>query len=152
MALEVVVRTWKRSDRSKLARWPEPDLPAHWRKGIESPGQRASWAIDAAGHLVGRITLRGYNPLTRTARIGIYLHPHWYGQGIGTLALTQFVVMAHCGVDYYRLDVAEDNLRARRCYEKCGFVQVAKYGILVEMERDAPRRVIANNTFSVSLH
>ena len=119
MANQIVVRAWhRRKDRSVIERWPAAELPAHWiQSADENDGRRVSWAIDQDGQLVGRITLRGFNQ--DRARLGIYLHPGCYGQGIGTEALRQFVGLAP--VSTLRLDVRADNQRAIRCYQNAGF-------------------------------
>lgn len=155
MAASILVRPWKRRDRSTVERWPAPNLPPHWAVGLPSPGRAVSWAIDRNGHLVGRITQRdeltigpGFLPWD-VGRISIYLHPAYYGQGIGTAALQRFLAMPQPGIDSFRLYVAEDNNRAIRCYEKCGFVQLARHGALLEMELIiAPDRAIADDSVS----
>lgn len=155
MATEVVVRPWHpRRDRSAIGRWPEPILPLHWAETVAVQGQRQSWAIDHAGQLAGRITLRafGHNELHNRsmARLGIYLHPELYGRGIGTAALVQFFAISP--VDYLRLDVASDNQRAMQCYKRAGFrvfcwLWNRKPVAFVEMDRfiNAPDRATVHN-------
>jgi ribosomal protein S18 acetylase RimI-like enzyme len=67
---------------------------------------------------VGRISLREFCG-EFGAKLGIYLHPERYGQGIGTEAMRQFLAIAP--VECISLDVAVDNQRAIRCYQKVGF-------------------------------
>lgn len=122
MAPEITVRPWhRRRDRSAIEHWPRPELPGHWSTVLDSTtGQRQSWAIDQVGDLVGRLTLRGIGD--DQATIGIYLRPDKYGQGIGTAALIAFRQLSP--VNYLLAEVAVDNRRARRCYEKAGFLQL----------------------------
>lgn len=156
MEPSIAVRPWTRIDRSRVERWERPDLPAHWLTGMVEPGRRESYAIDRGAELVGRITLRGFGVIAvglepwHVARIGIYLRPDCYGQGIGTAALQAFLELSQLiGLDLLRLDVAIDNERAIRCYEKVGFVRAKQLGSLLEMERViAPGRAIRGNALS----
>jgi ribosomal protein S18 acetylase RimI-like enzyme len=159
MVVSITLRPWKRSDRSKLQRWPAPNLPEHWGQSpppAPTAGRPVSWAIEQGGHLVGRITQRdevtvfGLHPWD-VARISIYLHPDYYGQGIGTAALQQFLSLpVHIGIDSFRLYVAEDNRRALRCYQKCGFTVLRRVDHqLVEMEREhAPHGIATDSVVS----
>jgi RimJ/RimL family protein N-acetyltransferase len=123
MASQVTVRTWdKRKDRRAIGRWPKPTIPAHW-VATSHQGRSVSWAVDAeVNHrgmlLVGRISLRDFRGVY-SARLGMYLHPDYYGQGIGTAALRQFLRIAPVYV--ILLDVAPDNHRALGCYRNAGF-------------------------------
>lgn len=126
----VLVRPWnRRKDRSAIERWPAVVVP-HVQV---LPGGRCSWAIDLNSELVGRITLRNEEEIDgiKVGRIGIYLHPARYGQGIGTAALRQFFTIAP--VDMIWLDVAKDNHRAIRCYIKVGFKVVSDTGTSIDM-------------------
>jgi RimJ/RimL family protein N-acetyltransferase len=119
---------WTRRDRSAIERWPTEDLPAHWRVIEESqaPSKRQQFAVTAIcdGTLIGRIALRDIS--NGCARIGIVIHPHRRGQGLGTDALIVFTVVAQGGLRLaaLRLDVAADNWAARRTYAKAGFVEI----------------------------
>ena len=56
--------------------------------------------------------------------MGFRVHPDWCDKGVGTRVLN--LVVAHfamAGIARFRLDVAESNTRAIRCYEKTGFTQ-----------------------------
>jgi len=136
MALpEITIRDWTRRDRATIAHWPVPELPAHWVSvtTIEKTTPRRSWAICCNGSLVGRITLRDMSFDEQTAQLGIYLHPEFCGMGIGSQALIAFmdVSPAH----YIYLDVAPDNYRALRCYEKAGFQPFPGGGAYIRMGR-----------------
>lgn len=133
MAGEVIVRPWhRRKDRRAIERWPATAILPGW--GLlpgSTSDRRQGWAIDLSGGLlVGRITLRDIQP-PWYARLGIYLHPDYYGQGIGQAALRAFLPIAP--VHTIWLDVAAHNARAIRCYEKVGFVVQAINGASIEM-------------------
>lgn len=121
---DIVVRPWRRGDTRRAGRWPAPSLPAHWVTPAEptTGGQRENWAISYQGSLVGKLSLydHGRHHLhSSSARLGVFLRPDMYGQGIGSGALNHF--FAVCPVGYLRLDVASDNQRAIRCYKRAGF-------------------------------
>jgi diamine N-acetyltransferase len=123
------IRHWhRRHDRQQINRWPPyaPALPLHW---IAAPpaedGVCVSYAVDLlapspADRLIGRISAR---PVADAARIGIVMHPHHLGQGLGTEALGLFVSIGRQlgAVELLILDVAAENTRAVRCYERSGF-------------------------------
>jgi ribosomal protein S18 acetylase RimI-like enzyme len=51
-----------------------------------------------------------------------YVRPEWWGRGVGRLLMTHAVsALAEAGLDDVTLWVLEDNHRARRFYEACGF-------------------------------
>lgn len=121
---EIGVRPWTRQDRSALARWPSHEIPAHWAQSGPVRGPRVSYAVDilTTAQLIGRITLR--NQVGGIADLGIYLHPEWCGQGLGPAAL---LVMQHYlfaqDMQLLTLDVAVDNDRAIRAYQRAGWAQ-----------------------------
>lgn len=131
MAPEVTIQPWdKRRHRSAIERWPAPQLPEHWLRVIPVLGGRQSWAIELAGELAGRISLRGMTDGFFSATMGIYLRPDLYGQGIGSAAIRAFVPIAP--VTFVTADVALDNERARRCYDKAGFLELyVRFGYAV---------------------
>ena len=122
------MQRWGRHENPLLATYNMPDL---------SPRERDDWyrartrrvdfrmfAIeDRAGHLVGRLSIREVDNRRRRARLGISLDPNLVGRGLGSDAITAFLdfYFEHLRFEELVLDVAACNLRARRCYEKCGF-------------------------------
>jgi ribosomal protein S18 acetylase RimI-like enzyme len=51
-----------------------------------------------------------------------YVQPEWWGRGVGRLLMTHAVTaLAEAGLHDVTLWVLEDNHRARRFYEACGF-------------------------------
>lgn len=79
--------------------------------------------LDRSGNVVGRLSIREIDNRRRRARLGIALDPDRMNQGLGTDAITAFLefYFEHLRFEELVLDVAAYNLRARRCYEKCGF-------------------------------
>jgi RimJ/RimL family protein N-acetyltransferase len=152
MAPEVTVRPWnRRKDRSAIERWPAPSIPEHWMRVLPA-GQRQSWAIELRSELVGRLSLREIGLVHNTARMGIYLHPDRYGQGIGTAAILAFLPLSP--VDFLIADVALDNERARRCYDKAGFMELyvqQGYAVLGRYTH-APNRVISDSAVRSTVH
>ena len=60
--------------------------------------------------------------------MGIRIHPNWCDRGVGTRALKATIGrFAEAGIDRFRLDVAEPNARAIRCYEKVGFSPAERF-------------------------
>jgi RimJ/RimL family protein N-acetyltransferase len=126
------IRPWnRRRDRQQIDHWPPyaPALPAHW---LTAPapvhGECVTYAVDLlslpADRLVGRITTRSVEGV---AVLGIALHPAHLGAGLGTEALNLFPqVGRQIGLALLRLDVAVENVRAIRCYERVGFVDIGE--------------------------
>jgi RimJ/RimL family protein N-acetyltransferase len=81
------------------------------------------------GRLVGRINLREIDWFARTAVLGISFRSDSLGQGLGTEAL--ILLLEHfferMEMSALFLDVAAHNLRARRCYERCGFRPIGEH-------------------------
>lgn len=126
----VAVRMWhQRKDQREMRRWPAHVLPPHWLDAGSANDRRCSYAVDLLDcGLIGRITLRDFSVdsvLGHSARIGMYLHPGYYAQGIGTEALNLFLQydasLPHEALTHMKLDVALDNQRAIKVYRKAGF-------------------------------
>jgi len=88
---------------------------------------RADWAITAAdgGAYLGEVVLNELDVDNRSVSFRIALAgPHVFGQGYGTRATRLALDFAFGTVGLHRvsLDVVSYNPRARRVYEKCGFV------------------------------
>lgn len=139
------IRWFERTDVDKRQRWskhtdpllshndPRPMMNRErdlWFLDRSASSNYRMYAIDdLQGDLIGWITLRNINMSTGTSVLGIALEPTKMDQGYGTDALMAFF-------DYYFnslgfreiwLDVAAFNIRAIRCYEKCGFRFVGKH-------------------------
>ncbi len=84
------------------------------------------WSIEAEdGALLGNVELR-LRPLDRRAEvgIGIFDRQHW-GEGYGTEAMSLVLDFAFRDLKLNRVELTtdEENVRALRSYEKCGFVR-----------------------------
>lgn len=61
---------------------------------------------------------------------GIAVHPHWRGQGIGTLLLNHLRDYAmQQGLQAMHLNVISSNTKARRLYERYGFVATQTHSL-----------------------
>lgn len=131
----VGIRPWdRRRDRHQIDRWPTyaPALPIHWTTAPvpTSPDvERVSFAVDllsslTADRLIGRISLCVAD---HSAVIGIVLHPDHLGIGIGTESLITFADVARArDLVILHLNVAVDNIRAIRCYQRARFVSIGE--------------------------
>ncbi|SFS81247.1 GNAT family N-acetyltransferase [Marininema halotolerans] len=92
------------------------------------------WMIDvnegAKGwRAIGRVTFRNYEPVVHAVTIGITIgNKEYWGQGYGSKAIRAFVDLLFRRYNLHRiqLDTFQDNIRAIRAYEKCGFKQEGK--------------------------
>ena len=76
------------------------------------------------GTLIGNVALEHINWKNRCAELGIVIgEKHYWDQGYGTEAVRTLLGFAFREMNLHRvfLRVFEDNARAIRCYEKCGF-------------------------------
>ena len=119
---------WGRHDDPLLATYNMPGLSPRQREDwYQTRTRRADFRIfvilDRADSVVGRLSIREIDNHRRQARLGIALDPALVGQGLGTDAVTAFLgfYFEQLRFEELVLDVAAHNLRARRCYEKCGF-------------------------------
>jgi RimJ/RimL family protein N-acetyltransferase len=120
----VGIREWhQRHDRRQIEHWPEHDQPEQWSQVQRVTSKRISFAVDRfLIGLVGRITLRDFDAAELSARLGLYFHPDFCGLGFGTESLLIFCDWQRSqNLHVIRLDVASDNQRAMRCYQKAGF-------------------------------
>ena len=108
------------------ATFTEPQIRA-WLAGLRDRDDRADWAITRSedGLYLGEIVLQDYDPDNRSIgfRIGLASRVH-FGHGYGTEATAAVVdhAFASIGVHRIELEVYGFNPRARRVYEKVGFV------------------------------
>jgi len=73
-------------------------------------------AVDAEGRLVG------FMGMTGTMIDMLFVHPRWFGQGVGRA----FVALALAQGGEVRVDVNEQNVGARRFYARLGFVEIGR--------------------------
>lgn len=77
------------------------------------------------GTLIGIIRLKRTSPEDRHADLGIAIERAHWSEGYGTDATRTILRFAFEEMNLHRvsLGVDDDNMRARRCYEKCSFVE-----------------------------
>ena len=75
------------------------------------------------GTRIGTVAYRNFSRRRSSAEIGIELYPDYRGRGLGPRAVRALVryLFDTLGVRHVWLRVMPDNVRAIRCYEKCGF-------------------------------
>lgn len=92
-------------------------------------GQPNSLSIAAAAGrgVVGVLSLHGgrERKFRHTADLGMHVHPGWRGVGVGTALIETALEVARATPMLRRvtLQVFANNERARRLYERCGFVE-----------------------------
>ncbi len=134
----VTIRTMVREDLDEMQRWPlftDPlliavDVPRRsraendiWFWNRLNDSRRRLYAIeDENGRFIGSLSLREIRG-RESARLGITIGANDVGQGYGTDAIRTFLAyyFGELGFSTLYLDVSATNVRAIRCYEKCGF-------------------------------
>ncbi len=138
-----VLRPWRVTDLESLVRhaddkevsrtlrdrFPYPYTAAAGRAwlaaaSIERPP--TTLAIDVAGEAVGGIGVVAGSDVNRHAgEIGYWLGRAWWGRGLATASVREFVPWAIGTFGFVRLfaDVFETNASSARVLEKCGFLR-----------------------------
>lgn len=106
-----------KSSFAKFASW--------FRCTIRKPGlERAFGIINGEGELIGRISYYGLDEVKKEAEIGILIgEKGLWGKGYGQDALVTLLryLFEEVGLRRVRLRTLYKNLRARRCFSRCGF-------------------------------
>lgn len=81
------------------------------------------------GKFIGYLGIKHIKRLKREATLGIVFDPNYVNKGYGTEAIKAFLKYFFnvLNMKVLYLEVASFNKRAIRCYEKCGFENIAKY-------------------------
>ncbi|MEW6524876.1 MAG: GNAT family protein [Bacillota bacterium] len=142
---KVFLRSLHEGDLDAVRRWDDDEEIVLWAgKKFETPLESATWLRDTmehrgrwalavmttGGQLIGQIELDNITWRNGSAELKVCIgEKSFWDQGYGTDAVRTFLdyVLAHSNIQYIYLRVKSDNLRAIRCYEKCGF---RKEGIL----------------------
>jgi RimJ/RimL family protein N-acetyltransferase len=116
------VRRWL----AAIAEPPTLEDEFEWYEGLRSNPDNVLWAIETVdGRLVGTVELR-LTPAHRRAELGIAIMDKTaWSQGLGTDTVRLVVDYGFDELELNRIDLTtdEENVRGRRCYEKCGFVE-----------------------------
>lgn len=134
-----VIRPFSRLDVDRMVSWPkyrEPFLGSY-NLNLTTVEDRDVWfaircnredyrlfAVDSSERLlIGNIRLMNIDPPSGRAALGIVFRPDYVGAGYGSEALKAFAgyYFGAVGMKSLWLEVAAFNLRAKRCYLKCGF-------------------------------
>jgi len=141
----VVLRHMVRADVDQMATWPlfdDPDLrwanlelaypsdrDSYFERGRSASSRRRYVILDEADTIVGTIGLRNLDFETGEGTLGIIIRADAVGQGYGTDAVRALVRYSFEVLRLRRLllDVALSNARARRVYDKLGFVPIGEH-------------------------
>jgi RimJ/RimL family protein N-acetyltransferase len=121
---DMEVRRWL-----AMSEAPPPTLESEreWYQQSKQDPASVLWSIESEdGRLVGDVGLGLIDKTHRRAEVGIFIGDKTlWGRGLGTHAISRVLRYAfdELGLRRVQLYVDEDNLRAIRCYEKCGFVR-----------------------------
>lgn len=94
---------------------------------------------DEAGLLIGELELENFNPKAGSVELSICIgEPDYRSRGYGSeaIGLVRDYIFDRTRLRQIYLRVYQTNVRAIRCYEKCGFI---KEGVLKVSRRQAER-------------
>jgi RimJ/RimL family protein N-acetyltransferase len=135
----VRLRAPERTDLSAFVRWfnnPEvtrfllrsPPMgmaeEVEWYDGLQQRPDRHFCIETLDGRLIGNLGLIRLEWINRSAELGVMIgEKEFWGRGYGTDAILIFLdyLFDELGLNRIFLYCHVDNVRARRCYEKCGF-------------------------------
>lgn len=141
----VVLRELVRADVDEMAAWPRFDEPElQWANlDLATPRDRDAWfersrsnltrrrftVFARDGRAIGTVGLRNIDVRFGEGTLGIIISAASVGLGYGTDTVRTMVRYAfeRLGLRKVYLDVAESNERARRCYERVGFVRIGQH-------------------------
>ena len=85
--------------------------------------------LNEDGRTIGFISIKDIRKLLKTANLGIAFDSRYINKGYGTNALKALLKYYFDSMNMRTmyLDVAKHNVRAIKCYEKCGFKIVKEY-------------------------
>jgi RimJ/RimL family protein N-acetyltransferase len=121
---DMEVRRWL-----AMSEAPPPTLESEqeWYQQRKQDPTCVLWSIESeGGRLVGDVGLGLIDKTHRRAEVGIFIgDKSFWGRGLGADAISRVLRYAfdELGLRRVQLYVDEDNLRAIRCYKKCGFVR-----------------------------
>lgn len=141
----VFLRELTRADVDEMARWPrfrERELAwanldlttprerdAYYELGRSNATRKRFAILTRDERVVGTLGLRNIDRLAQEGTLGIIVRADEVGRGYGTDAIRNalFYAFQSLGLRRVLLDVAENNLRARRCYDGIGFAEIGRH-------------------------
>lgn len=139
----------------------------HQRMRKTNPRESHFLIFTREGELIGRIACVGMDHRRREGELGIVIGERaFWGQGYGTDAILTLLshLFATTYLDRIYLHTYPHNMRAQRCFEKCGFRRVESrrrlslfwgYQHEIEMEvfrsefRERPRQVVRGQDYAM---
>ena len=109
-------------DASEMRPLASEEVDEQYRSLID---ERWSWSVEYEGRFAGTAMLHSWEARNRRIRYAIGIRDrNLWGMGIGTEITRMLLKFAFEFLAVHRVDlrVLEENARAVRCYEKCGFV------------------------------
>jgi RimJ/RimL family protein N-acetyltransferase len=112
-----------------LSEGPELTLESEreWYKEMRADPAQVVWCIEKEdGQPIGNMGLHSIDETDGRATLGISIcEKGFWGRGYGTEAIRRVLryAFSELGLRRVSLGADEDNVRAIRCYEKCGFVR-----------------------------
>lgn len=87
------------------------------------------YAVIYDGEVIGYLGIKKINILTKNSTLGLVLNPSIIEEGYGTMVLSEFLKYYFDALKMKKmiLEVAAYNPRAKRVYEKMGFVEAGYY-------------------------
>jgi RimJ/RimL family protein N-acetyltransferase len=140
----VFIREMSRDDVDAMAGWPrfrEPELQwanitlftkrdrdVYFVHGGSNETRRRFVIVDRMNQIVGTVGLRNLDFRSGEGTLGIIVRADAVGRGYGTDAIRNLLHFAFETLGFRRvlLDVADNNPRARRCYERLGFSEIGR--------------------------
>lgn len=109
------------SDKARVVRVDDKDWIEQRRIRLTGIEGATTVVAEVNGAIVGHLTWgSGSDPRSSAYRIwSCYVHPSYWGSGVACRLMT--AALAELAGDNVHLEVREDNLRARRFYERHGF-------------------------------
>ena len=111
-------------DATRMAAFPARDrasFDAHWEKNILGNPDAIAQTILVDGEVAGNV---GSWAQEGTRLVGYWIGKEYWGKGIASQALTQFLDVVETRPLYAH--VAKHNIASRRVLEKCGFKVAAE--------------------------
>ncbi|AZT90939.1 N-acetyltransferase [Caldicellulosiruptor changbaiensis] len=138
----VNIRELRWGDLKYIQKWSNDPEVAYWARGVKNAADTSieefrRWYRSRSSSTIkrfiietkdrkpiGSISYRDYDPINKVVVLGIHIgEKEYWGKGFGTDAIKAFVKYLFATLDINRieLDTFDDNIRAIKAYQKCGF-------------------------------